>query len=416
MVLTTRTDYTQLVMPDAVHRRVYTDPAIFDAEMQCIFGRTWVFVGHESEVPNPGDYKTDRIARQPIIMTRHTDGQVYVLFNVCRHRGATVCQLPEGNATQLRCIYHGWTYRNNGQLMSVPHVGRFGDDFHPREYGLLPLPRVDSYRGFVFASLSADGPDLHEHLGRAKHYIDVMVDRAPAGAIQATKPLRYQYDGNWKLQNENYADNYHPAILHQSTFEVGREIMVQKYRDRPAQARGDQFDRSFGYGHGATEYHNVRQWYDAFDDPDYLAALAARHGTDEAQRIAETDIHVMIYPNLLLHSRMNHYRVIKPLAVDRTEIQSFPCKLVGAPDHMNAIIIAYAAQHCSAGGEVQVDDLKAFAAVQEGLQVEAFEWVLFKLRGEHERLNAHGEWEGTGMSELIQRGQYREWARLMAEE
>src|SRR5919202_1800512 len=361
-------------MPDAVHRRVYTDPAIFDSEIQRISVRTWVFVGHESEVPNPGDYKTDRIARQPIIMTRHTDGQVYVLFNVCRHRGATVCQLPEGNSSQLRCIYHGWTYRNNGQLMSVPHVGRFGDDFHPRDYGLLPLPRVDSYRGFVFASLSAAGPDLHEHLGRAKHYIDVMVDRAPAGAIQATKPLRYQYDGNWKLQNENYADNYH---------------------------------RSFGYGHGATEYHNVRQWYDAFDDPDYLAALAARYGTDEAQRIAETDIHVMIYPNLLLHSRMNHYRVIKPLAVDRTEIQSFPCKLVGAPDRMNAIIVAYAAQHCSAGGEVQVDDLKAFAAVQEGLQVEAFEWVLFKLRGENEHLNEHGEWEGTGMSELIQRGQYR---------
>ena len=83
-----------------------------------------------------------------------------------------------------------------------------------------------------------------------------MVDRAPDGAIQATKPLRYQYEGNWKLQNENYADNYHPAILHQSTFEVGREIMVQKYRNRAAARH--QYDRSFGYGHGATEYHNVR--------------------------------------------------------------------------------------------------------------------------------------------------------------
>ncbi len=192
--------------------------------------------------------------------------------------------------------------------------------------------------------------------------------------------------------------------------------MVQKYRNRPAQPRGEHFDRSFGFGHGATEYHNVRGWYDAFDDPDYLAALAARYGSERAHEIAETDVHVMIYPNLLLHTRMNHYRVIKPMAVDRTEIHTYPCKLVGAPDRMNAIIVAYAAQHVSAGGEVQVDDLKAFACVQEGLQVEALEWVLFKLRGENERLNDHGEWEGTGMSELIQRCQYREWARLMAEE
>ncbi len=91
----------------------------------------------------------------------------------------------------MRCIYHGWTYKNNGQLISVPHLARFGSDFHPRDYGLLPVPRVESYRGFVFASLSPKGPDLDEHLGRAKHYLDVMVDRAPAGTIQATKPLKY---------------------------------------------------------------------------------------------------------------------------------------------------------------------------------------------------------------------------------
>src|SRR5438093_5846783 len=101
--------FDALVKEDAVHRTLYTDPDIFIEEMRRIFGRTWVFVAHESEVPNPGDFKTDTMAGQPIIVSRHTDGRVYVLFNRCMHRGATVCELPSGNSSHFRCPYHAWT-------------------------------------------------------------------------------------------------------------------------------------------------------------------------------------------------------------------------------------------------------------------------------------------------------------------
>src|SRR2546422_9289342 len=120
MAIATRSQLEFLVKEDAVHRRVYTDPEVFAEEMRRIFGRTWVFIGHESEVPNPGDFKTDEIAGQPIIMVRHSDGDIHVLFNRCMHRGAVVCELASGNTSYFRCPYHAWSYKTNGELALVP--------------------------------------------------------------------------------------------------------------------------------------------------------------------------------------------------------------------------------------------------------------------------------------------------------
>ena len=123
---------------------------------------------------------------------------------------------------------------------------------------------------------------------------------------------------------------------------------------------------------------------------------------------------MLIYPNLLLHTRMSHYRVIKPMAVNHTEINSYPCKLKGAPEEINDTIVKFTSQHVSPGGEVQVDDLEAFARVQEGLKAEAVEWVLMKLKGKDEHVNEFGEMECRGASEMMMRGQYQEWLRLMS--
>jgi len=206
----------QLVKEDAAHRSLYTDPAIYALEMQRIFWRTWVYVAHESEVPNPGDYKTTDIAGRRIIISRHSDGHVHVLFNSCMHRGTVVCEHPSGHTSHFRCPYHSWTYRTNGELALIPSQQAFGPDFDLSDYGLRHVPRAASYRGFLFVSLNPDVPDLDEHLGRAKHYIDIFVDRSPAGAIEVTKPLKYEYHGNWKLQMENMSDGYHAQFVHAS--------------------------------------------------------------------------------------------------------------------------------------------------------------------------------------------------------
>jgi phenylpropionate dioxygenase-like ring-hydroxylating dioxygenase large terminal subunit len=135
-------DYGSLVKDDRVHVSLYTNPAIFADEMDTIFHRGWVYVGHRGEIPNRGDFRLKRVGLQPVIMVRDQDGQVQLLLNRCRHRGATVCQEGQGNARSFRCMYHGWTYRLNGELSGVPAMDAHGEGFKREDLSLLKVPRV----------------------------------------------------------------------------------------------------------------------------------------------------------------------------------------------------------------------------------------------------------------------------------
>lgn len=414
-----RSSFAQLVQTDRVHRRVYTDPAVFDAEMERIYARTWIFAGHESEVPKPGDFKTDTLVRRPIIMVRGNDGRVRVLFNTCPHRGSKVCYEDYGSGTRFRCMYHGWTFDTDGRLLGVPLRERFANFDPDPSFGLIEVPRVESYRGFVFVSLSPDGISLREHLGRGCEYLDEFCDRAPAGAIEARRPIKYSYQGNWKLQLENYSDNYHPPVLHQSALEIGARMLKDKWNSAKFSARSSRtgyFERGYGGGHGMADFGTARRgaWMNSYENPAYLAALEQRYPPERARELMELDVHLMIYPNLLLHSRTNHYRVIKPLAVDLTEVWTYPAAMAGATDDVNELLVINTSHHVSAMGEVQVDDMQVFNWVQAGLQNEAMEWLLFKLTGINHRVEPNGEFECESPSEGIIRYQYREWSRLMS--
>ena len=158
-----------LVEPDRAHRKAYTDPEIFDLEMERIFERTWIYIGHESQVKNPGDYYLAQVGRQPMVMVRDGNGQVHVLYNRCPHRGAQLCSARKGNAgNHLYCSYHAWTFHLDGRLESMPAKQGYDGtklDFDNPEFHVARPARSDNYRGFWFASLSPDGPDLKTHLG-----------------------------------------------------------------------------------------------------------------------------------------------------------------------------------------------------------------------------------------------------------
>ncbi len=143
-----------LIGEDRVHRRVYVDPEIFAQEMARIFARTWVYVAHESQVPSPNSFFRSRLGVRPVIVTRDKVGALHVLFNRCAHRAATACREDSGNAKSFVCPYHGWTFRNDGALVGVPWPSGYGDDFNTDEYSLGSAPRVESYRGFIFATLN----------------------------------------------------------------------------------------------------------------------------------------------------------------------------------------------------------------------------------------------------------------------
>ena len=214
--------YAKLVEPDRVHKSLYTDQEIFQAELDNIFYKSWIYVGHESQVKEPGDYWTTVIGEQPMIFVRGEDGNCHVLYNRCPHRGAIMCPDRYGNAGPwFRCTYHAWQFSLDGSLMTIPvQKGYDGTRFDPddEQFQMRRAARVESYRGFVFASLSAKGPDLAAHLGHARASIDELVDKAPGGAVDLLGGVhKYLFRGNWKLQMENTVDMYHVPFSHEST-------------------------------------------------------------------------------------------------------------------------------------------------------------------------------------------------------
>ena len=213
-------DWDELVQEDRVHRLIYTDPAIFQAEMTNIFGAVWVYLGHESQIPKNDDYITVRLGLRPIILLRDSQGKFRALFNRCTHRGTTLCRKDKGSARIFTCPYHGWSYLNTGKLRAVPWPDGYACDFKDSKFNVAQVPRVDSYRGFIFATLNPDAPSLLDYLGAITKPIDEWLDRQPKGKIAVCEANRLKYKGNWKLAYDNSGDGYHVVFSHRSLLEM----------------------------------------------------------------------------------------------------------------------------------------------------------------------------------------------------
>jgi phenylpropionate dioxygenase-like ring-hydroxylating dioxygenase large terminal subunit len=417
-------DYEGLVKSDRIHGRVYTDPAIFDAEMATIFERGWAFVGHESEVPQPDDFRTTNIGRHPLIMARDRDGAVHVVFNRCTHRAATICQADDGNAAFFRCAYHGWTFRNSGQLVGVPYPKGYGSDFDKSEFDLAKPPRVDSYRGFVFASMSPDGPSLDDHLGPlVKAQIDLFMDLSPTGEIECTAGVnRFTYKGNWKFQLENTADFYHVNMLHRSLLDVLEEMRgmrIDDMSDENSPAR----NVSLGGGHtmmdigpyNASKRNFVRDSVlrGAGPQADYVESLEEAYGPERTEELMIAGgTHLAVWPNLGVLAGM--IRRIRPIAVDRTEVILTPALLKGVPDDVNAARLRGHEAFFPPAGMGGSDDQEIFERMQVGLQASHDPW-LFIGRGMHrEVVQPDGSVTAQVTDELNTRAIFRQWRDVMS--
>lgn len=421
-------DPTKMIEPGRVHRDIYLDPEIFELEMDRIFGRAWIYVGHDSQTPNPGDFITTTIGRQAVVMSRHTDGEIYVLFNKCGHRGAIVCNEAKGNAKRFQCLYHGWTYNTDGTLRGVPLPEGYPSDFVNSGAGMGSLPRVAAYRGFVFASLNPDVAELEDHLGPTRACIDNLCDRAPDGEIMLTGGVhRYRFDGNWKLQLENTLDSYHVPFAHESTVDrSGKQFSRREGDAEGAQVTDDDEEVTpswkergawaFDHGHGFTgntALDEKTRSSPVFDE--YKAALEARLGAQQAEEVLTPFFHnALIYPNMSFMGLNMHIRVIKPISVDRTEVNVYPVLLKGAPHAMNQSTIRLLNVTHAAASFVQTDDLEAFARCQRGVVGEGGEWVYFNRGlGEDTEAQNWGGREGKSTQELVLRNQYDGWLEYM---
>jgi phenylpropionate dioxygenase-like ring-hydroxylating dioxygenase large terminal subunit len=192
-----------------IDRRIYVDPAIYEAETQRIFAKTWVWVAHESEVPEFGDYVTAKVAGRPIVVSRGAGGRVTAFLNTCTHRGAMLAAHPRGNsAGSFVCFYHGWCFDTEGKFTNAPMESAYGENMKKACYD-APAVRHDVFAGNVFVSLNPDAPPLREFLGAAAEHIQKYT-----GRHEALGRVRWLLKGNWKLWHENFRDNYHPMYTH----------------------------------------------------------------------------------------------------------------------------------------------------------------------------------------------------------
>lgn len=199
---------------------IFSSPEVYRLEMERIFARCWLFVAHESEIPSPGDYVTRYMGEHPVIVVRDEDGLIRVLLNVCRHHGMRICRADLGNSSHFRCPYHGFTYKNTGDLIGVPFEKEiYGDRLDKREMGLIQA-RVERYAGLVFATWDQQADPLGTYLGAMTWYLDLLVGRAEMEVMGP--PHRHELGTNWKLPAENAAsDAYHTMHTHASISEIG---------------------------------------------------------------------------------------------------------------------------------------------------------------------------------------------------
>ncbi len=428
-------DIESLLHKDEVHRRVYTDPAIFDLEMDRLWHRTWIYVGHESQVKNPGDYFTTTIGRQPVILVRHKDGEIHVLYNRCAHKGAQLVGDNAGCVKAFRCCYHGWRFDTDGALLTIPLEGGYDNTNFCRDnpdINVKKVPRYDSYRGFVFASLSVEGPDLKTWLGGVASSIDNMVDRAPDGELEITGGvLRYTHDSNWKFFVENLNDLMHAIVTHQSSSQTARIVAKRLMDDKdavpwaveifsPFTNRYSFFEEmglhAFDYGHsysgGKVSIHSAYS-----DIPGYVDALEAAYGKEKTLDIFSENRHnTIFYPSATIKGPIQTMRVVKPISVDKTVIESWTFRLKGAPEAMTQRSILYCTLINSSANLVGPDDYESYHRLQHGLASQANDWVSMHRHLGKETVDESGAIEAEGTNDIVFRNQFKAWKQYLTAE
>ena len=420
----------ELVQPDRVHRDVYTSPEVFAQEMGQLWSRTWVFVGHDSQIPAEGDYYTTAVGLQPVMMVRQRDGTVRVMRNRCSHKGAKLVSDVSGNVgTFFRCPYHAWTYRLDGGLRGVPMKGAYANTSFEQCDAARGLAVVAShvYRGFVFARLSAEGPGFDDYFGGSLSSIDYLADRSPVGELEIVGGvLRYMHDSNWKMFVENLNDTMHPMVAHESAAGTAKRLWEGQPEDQPKPMAIEQlvpfasgygfFDkmgvRVFENGHSYSGVHfSIHSSYSKM--PAYEAAMVQSYGEERARDILGTVRHnTVYYPSLTIKGAIQSIRVVRPLAVDKTLVESWTFRLKGAPDEILHRTITYNRLINSPMSIVGHDDQYCYRVIQEGLAADGNEWV-----------NLQRDWDPAEVgppdltvnstSEISMRNQFRAWSRYM---
>ncbi|QFU89804.1 Rieske 2Fe-2S domain-containing protein [Amycolatopsis sp. YIM 10] len=413
-----------LVSGDRVAGRLYTDPAIFELEMTRIFERTWVWVAHESEIAKPGSFKSTRVGRQPVIVTRDRRNAIHTLLNRCRHRGASLCEKPQGQANGFTCPYHAWSYSLDGKLRGIPYPDGYEGVADKRDLSLKKL-RTESYGGMVFATFGENIEPLEDFLGDVRLWIDRFMKQGGGYPIKVLGKHRFRFKGNWKIQLENTTDGYHFPIVHRSwmaSVDAETADMMSFMTDPEA------ITHDLGHGHSVMQM--VPEHSD-LDDDDGSEPLQARFAglVDELSKTLDaaqvrkvvramhgTGFNLNLFPNVSMS--IAFFRVLRPIAVDETEIEHIALGPDGPPelDPVNRERLRIHEHFQGPFGFGTPDDAEGWDRVQRGAQG-APEMPIMVNRGlAREKASPEGWPTSHVTDETGMRAAYQQWKRMMSDD
>src|SRR5438874_1795131 len=399
-----------------ISRRIFIEPEIYEQELERIFARCWLYLCHDSQIPQPGDFLTTYMGEDPVLVVRAGDGRVRAFLNVCRHRGNRLCRADAGNAASFTCAYHGWTYRNDGRLVGVPYLKEaYHGELERERWGLMPVAQLDNYKGLYFATFDAQAPALRDYLGPMSWYLDTFFDRREGGIELIGGVHKWVMPCNWKFPAENFAgDGYHVQWSHLSAVRTGSG---GDFRVKP-----DSAGRALSLGRGHSIMTVGPDMVADPPNPDVLAyeerirpEMRDRLGPrlDLGKPIAGT-----VFPNFsMLRPTSRTIRVWHPRGPEKTEVWAWIFVDKAAPPEVKKALRLAGARVFGPGGTFEQDDMDNWqGCTQTGRGVVARRYPLnYGMGLGREKFDAErgAVTSDYRYSESNHRGFYRRWAELM---
>jgi phenylpropionate dioxygenase-like ring-hydroxylating dioxygenase large terminal subunit len=385
--------------------KVYSDPELFEREKRRLFDRAWLYAGHETEVPNPGDFITRKVGGRPLIIARGSDGQIRVFHNSCRHRGAMVCRDPKGNAKTFLCFYHFWSYDNQGRLDGVPGKEAYGPGFKFEDMSLYQA-RMDSYRGWMFVCFSRETEPLKDYLGEVCSYFDLIFDQDDGGSAILPGTHEYAMRANWKLLMENTVDIYHLNATHGRFMrDYVPKVLGLKPPDPRTAHEGSLAPRALGNGHAVIEYRKFSGSADEAKRPEW----EARFGKERATRMIDFTRSLILFPNTLFIEQRRVIRTVYPLAPDHAEITAWPLMPVNDPPAVRKQRLDIYLSFLGPAGHATPDDVEVMELIQKNCATLPEEALIDCSRG---ALSNHPRPD----DELQMRTFWRQWRDLILDQ
>ncbi len=405
-----------------VNRKIFSDKELYQQELEQVFGRCWLFIGHETMVPKPNDFMANYMGEDPILLVRDAKGKLHSFLNMCRHRGNRICRADLGNAPSFMCTYHGWTFATDGKLVGVPgYKEAYFEELDRSQWGLVEAGQIGTYKELIFATWDKSAPSLRDYIGDAAYYLDFLVDRREGGAMAVAGVHRQVLNANWKFGADNFCgDTYHVATTHGSAISAG---VTGTYRRMGFNPNPDRVSSAPGNGHGIISAYigsdpksaplsgwrpQMAEYYEQ-----HYPELEKRLGVQKAKQ-GGVNVATM-FPNFTWHSAPL-VRLWHPRGPEKMELWTWSIVDKAAPEEIKEIIHRNLTLSFGPAGGFEQDDMNNWIQCTSSAHSRNSQrYVIHQAMGlGHERKSelAPGVLSGS-TSETNQRAFYDRWAEMM---